>query len=175
MLTTTSPRAGSPIGISFVETVLSIAVLMIASLGLLPLGAIATTTTENQGHVMARATGYAQDKLEQLMALSYGDLLSDTRVFPAAATGGSGLAPGGTSDPAAAVALYVDYLDIDGTLLPSAGVTPPANWYYQRVWQVSEPSPNLKQIAVTATVKSAVGGIGRVPRATVVVLKTFPF
>jgi len=73
------------------------------------------------------------------------------------------------------VDLYVDYLDVDGALLPSVGITPPDNWYYKRVWQVALPSTNLKQITVTATVKIAVGNIGRIPRATVSALKTFPF
>ena len=175
MTVTTQDQSQS--GVSFVETVLAISVLLIATLGLLPLGAIATTTTENQGHLMARATEYAQDKLEQLLALSYGDQLSDTRVFPANNTGGTGLAVGGSSNPDAPVALYVDYLDADGNLIPSAGTTAPATWYYKRVWQISLPAgtTNLKQVVVTATVKSAVGSVGRVPRATVAALKTFPF
>lgn len=168
-------RRRSDSGLSLIEVVFALALLMIASLGLLPLGAIATTTTENQGHLMARATEYAQDKLEQLMALSYGDSTSDTRVFPATNTGGSGLVPGGSSDPDAPVALYVDYLDVDGTLLASVDTTAPDDWYYKRVWLVAVPSTNLKQITVTATVKSAVGSIGRIPRATVASLKTFPF
>jgi hypothetical protein len=168
-------RSESQSGLSLLEVVFALSLVMIASLGLLPLGAIATTTTENQGHLMARSTEYAQDKLEQLMALSYGDTISDTRVFPATNTGGSGLAVGGSSDPDAPVALYVDYLDVDGALLTSVGITPPDNWYYKRVWQVALPSTNLKQITVTATVKIAVGNIGRIPRATVSALKTFPF
>ena len=73
------------------------------------------------------------------------------------------------------MALYVDYLDINGTLLPSSGTTAPANWYYKRVWSVALQSPNLKRITVTATVKSAVGSTGRIPEATVTSLKTYPF
>src|SRR5437764_6334876 len=85
-------------GLSLIETMFALSILLIVALGILPLGIIATTTTENQGHLMARTTEYAQDKLEQLLALSYGDLTSDTRVFPAGA-GGTGLALGGSSDP----------------------------------------------------------------------------
>lgn len=168
-------RRHSPAGFSLLETVFALSLLLVASLGLLPLGLLATSTTENQGHLMARTTEYAQDKLEQLLALSWGDTTSDTRVFPAGNTGGTGLAVGGSADAAAPVALYVDYLDINGTLLPAVGTTPPANWYYKRVWQVSLPSANLKQVTVTTTVKSAVGGWGRTPGATIISLKTFPF
>jgi type II secretory pathway pseudopilin PulG len=166
---------GSAAGFSLIETVFALSLLLIVAVGLLPLGMIATTTTENQGHLMARTTEYAQDKLEQLLALTYGDTSSDTRVFPATDNGGSGLAVGGSADPATPVSPYVDYLDINGSLLPAPGNVPPAAWYYTRVWQVSSPSAGLKQVTVTAMVRSAVGSVGRVPRSTVTSLKTFPF
>ena len=70
-------------GFGLVETMMALTVLLVVALGILPLGIIATTTTENQGHLSARTTEYAQDKLEQLLALSYGDTTSDTREFPA--------------------------------------------------------------------------------------------
>jgi hypothetical protein len=169
--------------------VFALGILAVIAAGVLPLGLIAVTTTENQGHLMARSTEYAQDKLEQLMVLAYGDVTSDTRVFPATFAGGSGLAIGGSLDTAAPVALYVDYLDINGNVLAAAGGQP-ANWYYQRVWQVAIPAgfagnaactqPNppgcLKQITVTATVRAAAaGGAGMIPRSTVSALKSFPF
>src|SRR5262249_27375809 len=81
------PELTTPAGFSLLETVFALSLLLVVSLGLLPLGMIATTTTENQGHLMARTTEYAQDKLEQLLALTYGDLTSDTRVFPATDNG----------------------------------------------------------------------------------------
>jgi hypothetical protein len=162
-------------GLSLVECVFAISLMTILALGLMPLGVIATVTTENQGHLMARTTEYAQDKLEQLLALQYGDVTSDTRSFPATNAGGTGLNVGGSSDPAAPTALYVDYLDVDGALVPSAGVTEPDGWFYKRVWQVSQVSVNLKQITVTAIVRNAVGSTGRIPQSTVGALKTFPF
>jgi prepilin-type N-terminal cleavage/methylation domain-containing protein len=162
-------------GFSLIETVFALSILLVVALGLLPLGIIATTTTENQGHLQARTTEYALDKLEQLLALSYGDSTSDTRVFPALDVGGSGLIVGGSSDPAAPSNLYADYLDIDGNLVPSVGGNPPASWFYKRVWSVSLQSANLKLITVTATVKNKVGSLGRLPRATVPALKTSPF
>ncbi len=164
-------------GFSLLETVIAISLLMIVSLGLLPLGVIATTNTENQGHLMARTTEYAQDKMEQLLALSFGDLTSDTRAFPATETGGTGLAVGGSANPEAPAANYVDYLDVNGSLLAAVGTTAPANWYYKRVWSVAlvSGSTTLKRITVTAKVKSAVGSSGRIPEATVTSLKTYPF
>jgi type II secretory pathway pseudopilin PulG len=169
-------------GFSLLETVVGLGLLLVVAAGTLPLATVAFATSENQGHLSSRAAEYAQDKLEQLMALSYPDTTSDTRVFPATDVGGSGLSFGGSSNPAAPVAPYVDYLDADGALLPSANGQPPQGWYYQRVWQVSTvPAPgggvrpNLKQITVTATVARAQGTWALRPRATVSALKTFPF
>ncbi len=164
-----------PAGFSLLETVFALMILLVVAAGVLPMGVMATKTSENQGHLVARTTEYAQDKMEQLMALAYGDSISDTRVFPTSDTGGSGLTIGGSSDPAAPVNLYVDYLDMNGNLFAAGGAAP-ANWYYMRVWQVSQPRANLKQISVTVTVRtSALGGLGSVPRSTVTALKSAPF
>ena len=183
-----SGAAARDAGFSLLETVFALGILLVVAAGILPLGLIAVTTTENQGHLMARTTEYAQDKLEQLLVLAFDDTTSNTRVFPAADTGGTGLSVGGSSDPAAPVANYVDYLDINGHLLDSTGTNVPADWYYRRVWQVSAVAAGnttcpaslasgcLKRVTVTATVRAAAaGGLGMVPRSTVSSLKTFPF
>ncbi len=149
-------------------------ILLIMAAGLLAVGLLATSTTENQGHLAARTTEYSQDKMEQLLALSWGDPFSDTTVFPATTTGGTGLTVGGSSDPSAPVAQYVDYLDANGNLLTITGSKAPAGWFYKRVWQISSPSANLKQITVTAVVASGVGK-GLAPRSTLSALKTNPF
>jgi type II secretory pathway pseudopilin PulG len=169
------PAAAGGSGFTLLETVFALSVLLIVALGLLPLGVLATTTTENEGHLMARTTEYAQDKMEQLLSLAYGDVTSDTRVFPSTTTGGSGLALGGSADPSAPVALYVDYLDVNGTLIASTGTTAPASWYYKRAWKVESAGTNLKQITVAAVTKSAAGSTGRVPQATLASIKTYPF
>jgi type II secretory pathway pseudopilin PulG len=168
-------RRARETGFSLVETIVGLGILAVVAACVLPLGVMALTTSENQGHLTSRAAEYAQDKLEQLMALAYGDTTSDTRVFPAADLGGSGLTPGGSDDPAAPVALYVDYLNVEGSLIPSPTGAPPDGWYYQRVWEVAVVRTNLKQITVTATVRNAVGAWPLRPRATVTTLKTFPF
>ena len=109
------------------------------------------------------------------MALAYGDATTDTRVFPAPNTGGSGLTIGGSINTAAPVALYADYLDVNGNVLPGGG-GPPAGWYYMRAWQITQVRANLKQITVVARVNAlAFGGPGLLPQSTVSVLKTSPF
>lgn len=173
-------------GFSLAETMVGMSILLVVASGVLPLGIVTLRMSENQGHLAARASEYAQDKLEQLLSLPYGDTVSDTRSFPAAATGGSGLRPGGNLTTP--VLQYVDYLDHAGTLLDSTGAAPPG-WFYQRLWQIEEvgtPDANcpisvsaaqvcLKRITVTATTRRAHSGGSLAPRVTVVALKSYPF
>jgi hypothetical protein len=171
-------------GTTIVETAIACGILLVVMAGLLGMAALATTHTENHGHLEARTAEYAQDKMEQLLALAYGDTLSNTVVFPATATGGSGLTVGGSTTTSSPVNLYVDWLGRDGTLL-GGGATEPAGWFYERVWQVcylqsdnvsclTTPATKIKRITVTATVRSSVGN-ALIPRSTVVALKASQF
>ncbi|HVZ20165.1 MAG TPA: hypothetical protein VG871_03845 [Vicinamibacterales bacterium] len=177
-------RWGSERGTTLLEVMIAAGLLMTLMAGLMSMTALSITTTENQGHLAARTTEYAQDKMEQLLALSYGDTSSDTRSFPAAASGGSGLAVGGSYDVDNPVALYVDYLDVSGNLCGTTGAacaapvgtTAPDDWFYKRVWKVESPAgtTNLKQITVAATVARGFGHANR-PVSYLTVLKTSPF
>jgi hypothetical protein len=113
--------------------------------------------------------------MELLLELTYGDAQSNTTVFPSTNTAGTGLAVGGSSNPSAPVVGYADYLDKDGNPLCSVATpctaTPPSTWYYKRVWQIATPSANLKQITVTAIVKTSVAG-ALVAQSTVGAYKT---
>jgi hypothetical protein len=178
------PRTRDERGTTILEVVVASAILVTLMAGLMSLAGLAISTTENQGHLAARTTEYAQDKMEQLLALAYGDEVSDTRSFPAAGAGGTGLKVGGSANPDAPVALYVDYLDQRGNLCgsPSAdclapsGTTAPANWFYKRSWAIALPAgtTHLKQITVTATIARGFGGAGKAS-STLTVLKTEPF
>ena len=162
-------------GLGLLEVMIALSILLVLALGILPLGVLAISTTENQGHLAARVTEYSQDKMEQLLTLAYNDASTNTRVFPSATSGGTGLVVGGSADPSAAVvAGYVDYLDASGNVLASAGTTAPAGWFYKRVWQITSPFTNMKQVTVTSIVAGGFGH-GRTPQATLVALKTFPF
>ncbi len=169
-------------GTTILEVIIASSILVTLMAGLLSLVSLAISTTENQGHLAARTTEYAQDKMEQLVALAYNDTTSDTRTFPAGSSGGSGLTVGGSSNTSAPVALYVDYLEEDGDLCVAAnancgapsGTTPPAGWYYKRCWEITQPSANLKQITVTVTIAYGFGG-GNKASSTLTVLKSSPF
>jgi len=174
-------------GMTMLETIVALGVLLSVATGVMGIAAIAVSTTETQGHLAARTTEYAQDKMEQLLALKFcdgdtsGTSGTDTTVFPAVVGTGTGLAgcsdmtagtarSGGSLSTTAPTAGYVDYLDASGNLVAASG-----NWEYIRVWQIAAQGTSMKQISVKTQARNAVGTAGRLPEATVVALKTFPF
>jgi|SRR5579872_1184720 len=182
------PQAGSIL----LETMIASALMLIVAAGVMCLTVTALTTTENQGHLMARTAEYSQDKIEQLMALAYCDSSTDTTQLPSQPSGGTGLAGcpvalvspatgtglGGSSDPSNPVAGYVDYLDATGKLVVGTGGNAPTNWFYIRTWQISAGPggvTSMKQIAVTTRVTNEAGSGGTIPQTTVVTLKAYPF
>ena len=168
-------RLKSEDGTTLIEVTVAAAILLVVMSGLMGMAALATTITENQGHLGARTTEYAVDKMEQLQELTYGDAQSNTTVFPSVNNGGTGLALGGSVNPAAPVVGYTDYLDQNGNILCTVanpcGAVPPATWYYKRVWQITSPVANLKQMTVTSIVKTSVAG-AQLSQSTVSAYKT---
>ena len=182
-----------PAGMTLIETMLALSIMLIVSVGVMSVAGVAVSTTETQGHLAARTAEYAQDKMEQLLALKFCDggtnsqSGTDTTQFPAVAGTGAtytGLAgcsnmttgtplTGGGLSPSSPSAGYVDYLDSTGR--PVSSTQP---WEYIRVWQISVPtgSTQLKQISVLVQAQHAVGSnTGLLPTSTVTALKTFPF
>jgi hypothetical protein len=175
-------------GTTIIEVLIASALLVSLMAGLMALSGLAINTTENQGHLAARATEYAQDKMEQLIALQYNDAVTDTRVFPAVSTGGLGLKTGGSFNVDSPVNKYVDYLDQNGNQCGSTGAAcaaptgnaPPTGWFYVRAWQIDDTSTdgtlpaNLKRITVGAATTRGFGGSTRAS-SYLTVLKSFPF
>jgi len=180
----------SQAGALLLECMISLSILLVVTGAVMGLATIATSTTETQGHLAARTTEYAQDKMEQLLALKFCDGPTngtDTTRFPAVVNaGGTGLAgcnnpganpptalAGGSLNPASPAAGYVDYLDASGNLVANT-----AAWEYIRVWQISVPagSSGMKEISVLAQVRYTVGSqTAAHPQSVVADLKTFPF
>jgi hypothetical protein len=169
-------RLRSETGTSLMEVMIASAILITLMAGLMSMMGVAIKTTENQGHLAARTTEYAQDKMEQLLALAFTDAVSDTRSFPAAASGGSGLANGGSIDASSPVALYVDYQDENGNLLASTGTVAPSGWFYKRLWKIEyvSGSTTLKKITIATTTSHGFGGT-MAPTSYLTVLKSYPF
>ena len=161
-------------GMSLLETMVALALLLVVASGIMSLAGVAMSTTENQGHLASRTAEYAQDKMEQLLALNYQDQCTDTTVYPAVISCGvgTGLQVGGGLNPNGPIAGYSDYVDTSGNPV-AAG----ANWQYVRVWQITTPpgTTNLKQISVLTRVRTGVGGTVILPQSTVVCLKSNPF
>jgi prepilin-type N-terminal cleavage/methylation domain-containing protein len=162
-------------GMTLIETMVALALLLVVASGIMSLAGVAMSTTENQGHLASRTAEYAQDKMEQLLALTYQDVRTDTTVFPAvlgtACPPACGLTSGGGLNPTAPVAGYSDYVDISGNPV-AAG----ANWQYVRVWQITaNATDDLKTITVLTQVRSGVGQVAVLPQTTVACLKSKPF
>jgi hypothetical protein len=170
-----NPKTNSQAGISLIETMIALGLLLIAAAGVMTMATVAMSTTETQGHLASRTAEYGQDKMEQLLALLYVDNKTDTTVFPAAITGnGTGLQPGGGLNPNAPVVGYSDYVDAAGNPVAAA-----ANWSYIRVWQITQVVPNtMIQISVRTQVRHSIGyssQTGILPTSTVTSLKSSPF
>ena len=167
-------------GISLLETMIALGILMIVSLGLLSMAMISMTTTENQGHLAARTTEYAQDKMEQLLGLAFTDNSTDTTAIDTTSntytlgTGGTGLTAGGSLSTTAPTNGYVDYLDANGNPL-GGGATQPANTFYVRAWQITNTTGTLKTLSVTVAAVTGVNTRNAAPNSTVTALKSSPF
>jgi hypothetical protein len=174
-------------GVSLVEAMIAVLISMFV---MTALGAVvfqATVQNKNQGVEMSRVAVYAQDKIETLMNLDWGDCNQSTPLTECNTTGitGSGwnrgLLAGGTLTyvgdcPSSGAAVgYVDYLDANGNQYTgtdcsavSAASTPYA---YIRQWQITDVittapgTPGLKRIDVYVWSKNAVNTGSAAPSA----------
>jgi hypothetical protein len=162
-------------GVSLIEAMAAAVILTIVAVGLMPVFVLGFQTNEQQGDIATRTTEYAQDKMESLFNLSFTDGATNTTVYPATSTGGTGLGGAMTANstvgsipPTASVAGYVDYLDSNGNLLTSS-----TGAYYTRDWSISTDSTNtLKTITVFVTSLQAAGIKGLAPSTKLVCMKS---
>ena len=159
-------------GGSLTETMIAVMLLMVMGAGMTAVFGFCTGTNKSQGEIATRTTEYAQDKMEQLTALSYLDGSTNTTVYPSAPTGGTGLGGvmagnatvGGTAR-GAAVLNYVDYLDVNGNLSVTGAL-------YTRQWSITtNAAGNLKTITVVVYASSAQGP-GAAPSSTLISMKS---
>lgn len=161
-------------GVTLIETMIASVILLVGIGGLLSLLSVAVLQDSGQGDIATRASVYAQDKMEQLAALSFDDGASNTTVYPTASTGGAGLggimagsATVGGIDPAAPVTNYVDYLNLGVQQTAASGAN------FIRQWTVSTNSAgNLKTITVLATAVNWTGR-GAAPSTLLVCTKSY--
>ena len=175
-------------GFSLVEVLVATVILATGVLSMAQMFGIATKSNM-AGRSNTYATVLAEQKLEQLRALSWGfdtqnlpisDLSTDTTVVPENPAGGTGLRPSPPTSLQENTKGWVDHLDATGTIVGN-DVVPPQGAVYTRRWTV-EPLPtnpnNTLIIQVLATRHRARGAAdqGKVQRlpdeARVVTVKT---
>jgi hypothetical protein len=173
-LSTQIPSPGER-GTTLLETVIALIILLIGVVATMGVLSIAVTQNWNQGDRSTRTTEYAQDKMEQLLALNFNDGASNTAVYPTASTGGSGL--GGTMSgnstvggvtSGSPIAQYVDYIDASGNLQTTS-----TGALYIRQWSIStNTSANLKTITVVARAMISTTTGAMTPTTTLVSMKS---
>lgn len=162
-------------GFTLLETMIAMTVLAVGVLGTAALFGVAIGTNKGQGEIGTRTIEYAQDKMEQLTALTYADAGTDTTTYPSTPVGGPGLGGAmgpnttiGSVDPAAPVAQFVDYLDGSGNLVPGA-----QGALYTRQWMIqTDATGTMKTITVVAIASNSGGGRGLPPSTRLVCIKT---
>jgi type II secretory pathway pseudopilin PulG len=158
-------------GLSLLETMIAVAILLVAITAVMSLFTVAVAQNANQGEYATRATEYAQDKMEQLLALDFTNVTTNTTVYPPVPLGGTGLNAGcagggcGSINLAAPLNGYVDYLSASGNLLPNAN-----GWFYKRQWRIDLIAVDLKRVSVVTTIRTGAGR-GILPTTTLVSMK----
>lgn len=176
-------------GFSLIETTIAMGLLAGALVTLAQLFALST-----RSNVSAKTTTYAtvlaEQKLEELRALTYGfdteglpvtDTTSNTAVSPETTLGGRGLDPSPISALQENTNGYVDYVDEFGNKVGTGGTTPPAAAAFTRRWSITPlpTNPNntlIIQVLVTrntARGDADKGAVARLPdEARMVAVKT---
>jgi prepilin-type N-terminal cleavage/methylation domain-containing protein len=147
-------------GFSLLETIIATLIVLVGIVSVMNLFTVAVVQNTNQGEYATRTTEYCQDKLEQLLGLSFTDSTTNTAVYPPQATGGTGLgaslSAGGTVgsvNTGAPATGYVDYLDARGNLLASSN-----GWFYKRQWSIAlDAAGRVKTITVVAVTRNRAG------------------
>ncbi|PYV18592.1 MAG: hypothetical protein DMG21_04460 [Acidobacteria bacterium] len=158
-LTRRVTRSGDECGLTLIETLIAVTILIVVASGLLILFTVVVAQNEAQGDLATRTTEYSQDKMELLITLAFND----------PALGGTMAASStvGSVPPTAPVTNYVDYLDINGNVATSATAE------YTRQWSISTDSTaSLKTITVVVTSLVSRGPQGKAPSTTVVCVKS---
>jgi prepilin-type N-terminal cleavage/methylation domain-containing protein len=145
-------------GLSLLETMIALAILLIALAGVTIPFLLSVSQTEAQGNVATCATELSQDKMEGLMAVTFND--------PGLGGAMGASSTVGAVPPTAPAAGYVDYLDETGAATTAPG-------FYTRQWSIStDATATLKTITIVVTANQRVGAVGIAPSTTLVSIKS---
>ena len=149
-------------GFTLIEVSVAVLILTIGVTAILGAVALGVGVNKAEGEMASRATTYAHAKLEELMLLGYNDTATDTAAFPAADTGGTGLAAGGGVAEGSPVTGYVDYIAEDGAR------TTAANAFFTRQWSVADNATGNSKTITVAVFSRRVATYESVPSTTLV-------
>lgn len=140
-------KSSSNAGFSLVETMVATMLMAGAIATLAQLFALSTRTNVS-AHYTTYAAVLAEQKLEELRALSWGfdtqglpvsDITTNTAVSPEMPTGGTGLSPSPTTSLSEDTNGYVDYVDAYGTKVQAGvgGNQASSSIVYTRRWSIT--------------------------------------
>jgi len=154
-------------GFSILEALIASMIMLVGISGLMALFAVAAAKNAGQGNQATRCTEYAQDKMEQLMALNFTDSTSQvvgSNTICSTCTGYTGTLGFGLGGATAsttyglagpsvtttsAVVGYVDYVNMNDTTHPDGISSTAAGAQFIREWQIQTNSTNtVKTITV---------------------------
>jgi Tfp pilus assembly protein PilV len=153
-------------GFTILEAMVASFIMLIGISGLMALFVVAAAKNAGKGDQATRTTEYAQDKMEQLLALSYNATTSGTVGSTTLPNSGVGLSPGGSVTPGSVVTGYVDYVNPAATSTTDGISTTATGAIYTRQWLIATDTSvvngtvrNTKTItvAVTSNVSPDVG------------------
>ncbi|HEV2835278.1 MAG TPA: prepilin-type N-terminal cleavage/methylation domain-containing protein [Pyrinomonadaceae bacterium] len=161
-------------GSTLIETVIAMFLLSVGVLGVMGALSVAITQNWNMGDRATRTTEYAQDKMEQLLALGFNDSASNTATFPTASTGGTGLggvmaanATVGGVTSGSPITGYVDYVNSAGSFQTTS-----TGALYIRQWRISTNATGTLK-TVTVVTRALISSHGaNAPSTTLVSIKS---
>ena len=168
-------------GFNMLELLLATVVFLIGITGLMALATVAIAKTSSHGEQGTKTVEYAQDKMEQILALNYTTAavdtttdLSQSTISSVVATAGTGLTANPTCDFSNPVTTncYIDYVSGSGVASNSS-----SGAQYMRMWKIVDDSSSLSK-TVTVYVIALYGadrnrlGTLLAPSATLVACKT---
>lgn len=151
-------------GMTLVEVMIAVIILLVGLMAMAQVLAFSVIASKTHGRDSGKSTAYARDKIEELTGLNFADTTTNVTVDAPYPTDGTGLAAGGSIDPANPAAGYVDYLDLTGSRIAAGSAA------YTRQWQVTNDSASLKTIIVLVTSNRSFQ-YGTDPSTTLVTMK----
>lgn len=152
-------------GITLIETMLAILILLVGLLGFAQLMTFSLIVGKSYGRDTGQTTAAARDKMEELIGLEFLDTITNVTVNPPYPNTGTGLTQGGSIYPDAPVSGFSDKIDFSGNRTNADD-----DVAYIRQWKVQNESTTLKSISVSVKSNRSFK-YGLIPSTTLITYK----